>query len=301
MSSLEAPTQLVGMIHYDCESSVAYESKLARTITMNFFNDKLKKSDGYDYTFRYGSKDDSYHWYSVYAYHFCDSSKLAVPLGYQNEDEINFIKLPHGAGNLYLHTAPLTFTNYFMVKPEKVEYASAVFSHVEHRENIIWDEYSKIPFAGNQNSYNSPLYYVMQQPSLKYAWWLLLITLALYVFFAAKRAQRPIPVLEVKSNTSLEFVRMISSLHYLNGNHMDMAKKKMKYFHYFVRSKYGTHEATFTTDTITKLSEKSKVDRQYIADIINQYNGIEAMQFNILPATLTAFFDAVEKFYKHCK
>jgi hypothetical protein len=141
----------------------------------------------------------------------------------------------------------------------------------------------------------------LQQPSLKYAWWLLLLTIVLYVFVAAKRAQRPIPVLEVKSNTSLEFVRMISSLHYVNGNHMDMAKKKMKYFLYFIRSRYGIHETNFTSETVTKLAEKSKVDRQYIADIINQYHGIEGMQYNILPDTLTAFFDAVERFYKHCK
>lgn len=301
MSTLEAPAQLVGMIHYDCESELTYESKFARTVKTNFFNSSFKKADGYDYTFRFGREDEFYHWYSVYPFHFCDSAKMAVPLGYQDADEVNFIKLPHGAGNLYLHTNPLTFTNYFMIQPEKVEYASTAFSHLRNRKSVIWDEYSKIPFAGNQNSYNSPLYYIMQQPSLKYAWWLLLITIGLYVLFAAKRAQRPIPVLEVKSNTSLEFVKMVSSLHYLNGNHMDMAKKKMKYFLYFVRSKYGIQETTFTSDTITKLSEKSKVDRTYIADIINQYNSIEGMQFNILPATLTSFFDAVEKFYKHCK
>jgi hypothetical protein len=302
IASMEAPAQLVDEIHYDCENSISYDGRPAMTVSMNFFNDALKKDHGYEYTYRHGREDASYFWYFIDPYHFCDSSKLVVPIGYQDGEEVNFIKVPHGAGNLYLHSTPLTFTNYFMLKQDKVDYASTVFSHLKHRRNVIWDEYSKVPFVGNQNSsLDSPLYYILQQPSLKYAWWLLLLTIVLYVFVAAKRAQRPIPVLEVKSNTSLEFVRMISSLHYVNGNHMDMAKKKMKYFLYFIRSRYGIHETNFTSETVTKLAEKSKVDRQYIADIINQYHGIEGMQYNILPDTLTAFFDAVERFYKHCK
>src|SRR5690606_3172074 len=142
---------------------------------------------------------------------FCDSTRSITPLGYQEDGGVNFIRIAAGNGNLYLHSNPLVFTNYFLTNEENVAYASAVFSHLRGK-GIVWDEYSKIPFAGNNNAYNSPLYYILQQPSLKYAWWLLLLTVLLYVVFAARRTQRVIPVIDPKTNSSLEFVNLISSL-----------------------------------------------------------------------------------------
>ena len=180
-------------------------------------------------------------------------------------------------------------------------YASGVFSHLRGK-NMIWDEYSKLPFWDDGNAYNSPLYYILQQPSLKYAWWLLLLSVVIYVFFAAKRTQRIIPVLEPKTNTSLEFVNLISSLHYQNGNHLDMVKKKMKYFLYFIRSKYGIHAQTFTDGDIQKLSEKSKVNIHDVHLIFNQYNLIERNFANDIEANrLVDFYHAIEKFYTNCK
>jgi hypothetical protein len=178
-----------------------------------------------------------------------------------------------------VHTTPLVFTNFFITKPDKLAYASGVFSHLKG-ENIIWDEYSKAPFIRNDNkSYDSPLYFILQQPSLKYAWWLFLISVILYILFAAKRTQRTIPVLETKSNTSLEYVHLISSLHYQNGNHLDMARKKMKYFLYFIRSKYGIHAQHFTDDLLGKLSEKSKVNLGDVKKIFERYHLIDKYSY----------------------
>ena len=192
-------------------------------------------------------------------------------------------------------------TNYFLSKAGKVEYASGVFTHLEG-EDIIWDEYSKISFSGNKNAYNSPLYYILQQPSLKYAWWLLLLTVFLYILFVAKRQQRVIPVLEPKTNTSLEFVNLISTLHYQNQNHLDMARKKMKYFLYFVRSKYGIHAERFNEPQIRKLAEKAKVNVAEVQVIFDQYYLIEERFQQAIEANrLLNLYNSIEKFYTHCK
>ena len=111
-----------------------------------------------------------------------------------------------------------------------------------------------------------------------------------------------IPVLERKRNTSLEFVNLISRLHYRNGNHLDMAHKKMKYFLYFVRSKYGIHAEKFGNEQIRKLAEKSKVRVADVEVIFSRYYLIEERFKNNIEANrLVDLCDAIDNFYKHSK
>jgi hypothetical protein len=303
IASINAPESLLSRIHqFECDRSVFYMNNLAESANMNFYHQALKKTGGYDFAYRMGTEDRAYYWNIINREVFCDSARSIVAVGFLAPNEANFISIPHGKGNLYLHSNPIAFTNYFLTKPDKVDYASGVFSHMRGK-NMIWDEFSKISFMrNNEEHYNSPLSYILQQPSLKYAWWMLLATIMLYVIFAAKRTQRVIPVLEQKTNTSLEFVQLISALHYQNGNHLDMARKKMKYFLYFIRSKYGIHAQSFKDEHMIKLAEKSKVSLGDVQGIFSQYSLIERNSYtNIEASRLLDLYFAIDNFYKHCK
>jgi len=303
ISSLTPPEEIINAVYFkECDFPVALSTYREDTVNLNFIHNSLWQAGGVQYAFRFGNQDRHYFWSYFNENLFCDSTKSVIPLGYlDREDHINFIKIPAGRGNLYLHSNPLVFTNYFLTKSEKLNYASSVFSHLDGK-HIIWDEYSKIPFWGDNNTYNSPLYYIMQQPSLKYAWWLLLLTVVLYILFAAKRKQRVIPVLEKKTNTSLEFVKLISRLHYKNGNHLDMAHKKMKYFLYFVRSRFGIQSEKFREEHIRRLAEKSRVKFADVEVIFMQYYLIEErFQTNIDANRLVDLYDSIDNFYRQCK
>jgi hypothetical protein len=302
IASLEVPETVLNSVYFkECDEQVVYQESETDSVSFNFFHETLRSDDGFWYAYRYGNEDQPYSWNFISDGVFCDSTRSVVPLGSQEGRGVNFIKIPVGKGNLYLHSNPLVFTNYFLSKPEKLDYVSGVFSHLDGK-SIIWDEYSKIPFSGNSNAYNSPLYYILQQPSLKYAWWLLLLTVLLYILFAAKRQQRVIPVLEPKTNTSLEFVNLISTLHYRNENHLDMARKKMKYFLYFVRSKYGIHAERLDEQQIHKLAEKSKINEADVRAIFDQYTIIEQkFQHTIEANRLLTLYYSIDNFYKHCK
>ena len=304
ISSTE-PSELLTRIYFqECGEELGYYTRESKeSITTNFFHDTLKTSSGYTYRYRYGAKDEPYYWQQITSGVFCDATKSIVPLGYHDSLRVDFIKIPVEKGNVYLHCNPILFTNYFLTQRDKVDYAAGVFSHLKGK-NIIWDEYTKIPLSGdrtNRNQYDSPLYYILQQPSLKYAWWLLLITTVLYVFFAAKRKQRVIPVLETKSNTSLEYVNLISTLHYNNGNHLDMARKKMKYFLYFIRSRYGVSTDHIKEEQIKRIADKSRMNIEDVRNIFNQYSYIEKLSHNIEVNRLLNLYYAIENFYQKCK
>jgi len=302
ISTIETPKALVDSVYIShCEGEFLYDYNFDTAVYANFYHKNLNKPVDYEFRYRIGTEDLPHVWRSLDPQAWCDSANNLSALGYQQEDLINFMRISYGPGHLYIHTSPLMFTNLYMTKSDKMEYASAVFSHL-NGTNAIWDEVSKIPFSDQENPYDSPLYYIMQQPALKYAWWMLLVGGLLYIIFASKRTQRIIPVLETKTNTSLEFLNVISSLHYQNPNHLDMARKKMKYFLYFIRAKYGINTQVLTEEQSKRLAEKSKVDLADIQAINDRYKVVDSYSIsNDEPERLIGLYQAIEKFYKNCK
>jgi hypothetical protein len=302
IATVDVPRKLLELVYEDaCEGEVSYHYFRDTTLTANFYHPAFQKNTDYEFSFRQGTENAEYFWRSLDPHDVCNSWRGISPLGYQYGDRVNFLRMDEGKGHLYVHTVPLLFTNYFMTQPDKMEYASAVFSHLSGN-NIIWDEISKMPFVDVENPYNSPLYYIMQQPALKAAWWMLIAAAILYIIFASKRTQRIIPVLEVKSNTSLEFLNVISSLHYQNPNHLDIARKKMKYFLYFIRARYGINTQSFTEEHVKRLAERSKVDIADIQVIYDRYKVIESYSIsNDESDRLVGLYQAIDKFYKNCK
>ena len=147
-------------------------------------------------------------------------------LGKEDDSEMaNFIKITHGKGHLYLHSEPLILTNYYLLKPGNQKYVQDVFSYLPNRETI-W-------FSGNNENVaesRSPLRFILANPPLRYAWWLLLGGLLLFIIFNAKRKQRIVPIVEPLKNKSVEFVKSIGNLYLQEGDFHDMMAKKAQYF-----------------------------------------------------------------------
>jgi hypothetical protein len=294
------PYQLVDSIFSaECENELYLDEHGMPAATFNFYHQSLRTSKGYTFAYKRGGRTIDYRWMAIQPDVFCDSTRTLVALGHFDNDAVNFCRLPFGLGNLYIHTNPIAFTNYFMRMPDKAEYAAEVFSHLDGK-TIIWDEYSRAQFATSETE-NNPLELIMQNESLKFAWWLMLLAAILYTIFTAKRKQRIVPVREEKVNTSLEYVKMVSALHFENGNNKDIALKKMKYFLYFIRAKYGIQSTEVTQDHFKRLAEKSLIELNHIESIFNEYRRIEKNTHETGAQELLVLYNAIDHFYKHCK
>jgi hypothetical protein len=146
------------------------------------------------------------------------------------EEMANFIKVNHGKGHLYLHLEPLILTNYYLLKPGNEKYVQNVFSYLPDRETIWFSGDNK-----NVAKSQSPLRFILANPGLRYAWWLLLGGLLLFIIFNAKRKQRIVPIIEPKKNKSVEFVKSIGNLYLQEGDFHDMMTKKAQYLLHRVR------------------------------------------------------------------
>lgn len=140
-----------------------------------------------------------------------------------NEDQANFIKAPFGKGNVYVHCEPLFLTNYYLLKSGNVRYAQSVFSYLEDKETLWFVE-------SNTRESSFLLRFILSNPPLKYAWWVFLGGMVLFIFFNVKRKQRIVPIIEPLKNTSADFVKSIGNLYLQEGDFHDMMAKKAQYF-----------------------------------------------------------------------
>lgn len=141
----------------------------------------------------------------------------------KNTDQANFIRIKFGKGNFYVHSEPLFLTNYYLLKPGNVKYAQDIFSYLPDRETVWFVE-------NNTKASRFFMRFILGNPALKYAWWVFLGGLILFIFFNAKRKQRIVPIIEPLRNTSLDFVKSIGNLYLQEGDFHDMMAKKAQYF-----------------------------------------------------------------------
>lgn len=140
-----------------------------------------------------------------------------------NTDQVNFIKIQFGKGIIYVHSEPLFLTNYYLLKRGNTKYAQDIFSYLQNRETLWFVE---------NNTQESTFFmrFILSKPALKYAWWIFLGGLILFIFFNAKRKQRVVPILDPLKNTSVDFVKSIGNLYLQEGDFHDMMNKKSQYF-----------------------------------------------------------------------
>ncbi len=247
--------------------------------SVNFINPNLKRDE--DYRFTKGN-------YNQYFQSF-DTSKVTL-LGNNEIDFATFLNVKIGKGNLYLHSIPNIFTNYNILKSDR-DYISKCFSYLTVRD-VIWDEYYK-----EVNKYQStPLRYILSQPSLRWAYFTLIISLLFFVIFKGRRDQRIIPVVKPLANTTIEFVNTVGNLYFKQSNHKNIAEKKISYFMDHIRTKYSIKTLHYSDDLVQQLSDKSLVEKAVIKKLFNLFNLVNT-SITIRRDTLIELNNLIENFY----
>lgn len=180
----------------------------------------------------------------------------------RNTDQANFIKVKFGKGNIYVHSEPLFLTNYYLLKPGNIKYAQDVFSYLQDRETLWF-------VKSNSKESRFFMRFILSKPALKYAWWVLLGGLVLFIFFNAKRKQRIVPVIEPLKNTSLEFVKSIGNLYLQEGDFHDMMAKKAQYFLNKVRMELLIDTQNLDDEFAKKLQLKTGKHMEMINEAIH--------------------------------
>ncbi len=222
-----------------------------------------------------------------------DTANTTV-LGYEGNPKIkkniNFIKIPYKGGFFFLHTHPVAFTNYNLLKKDRYQYTENLLSYIP-KGDVFW--YTKSP--NDENISGSPLRYILSQPALKWAWYLFLIGMLIFMLFNAKRKQRIVPILQPLSNLTIDFTKTIGNLYYQEGEHKNIIDKKIIYFLERIRTEYLIDTAKLDDEFIKKLHHKTGKDEKDIQELVFLINEYRNSYHANIEADLIRINNAIEK------
>ena len=315
ISSKTIPYDLMFHLYYEeCDDiywedyNVLYDT----TVHLNFEHARLRADTGYAFTYLARQEARPYSWSYIEPFYFCEEETGLAPIGMMNDSLANFARVRYGEGFFYLHTTPIAFSNLQLLEEPGLEYANRAFSHLQPGP-IYWDRYSRAPEwmgrrMNNRNNYlsnrelskESPLQYILGQPPLAWAWYLLLALGVLFLIFRAKRKQRIIPVRDTNVNTSLAFISTIGRLYFIQNNHKKLALQQMKLFRAFLRERYFIQSRDLDKSFMERLAHKSEIPEETIEKIILLYKNIRNSSF-VSENTLIDFHRLLDGFYKNCR
>ena len=182
----------------------------------------------------------------------------------ENEERIvegiNFIKQPYGKGNLYLHTFPEAFTNYYILKSSNHQHTASILSYLDESKPILWDTYYKT----GKSTISSPMHYLLNSKSLKWAYYMALIGLLFFIIFEGKRKQRHIPVIKPLKNQTLAFTRTISNMYYEKSKHKNIAEHKISYLLEYIRTKLHVPTVRINDNFYNYVASRSGLPKENI-------------------------------------
>jgi hypothetical protein len=163
---------------------------------MNFIQQNLQSDSGYHFAHRYRGDTTRFYWSGFdYVDDTCTEGDTYYPLGTMSDTMMNFFAFHRGEGTMFVHSTPLVFTNLYLSTRAGKEYTEKVLGYLSPAD-IYWDSFSDLDLSAThkQNSPATPMEFILSQKPLRWAWYLLLAAVLLYVLLHSKRMQRIVPV-----------------------------------------------------------------------------------------------------------
>ena len=256
--------------------------------SFTYFNsfDSLLKKPGEEISFLPKNQSRSYvypqaFWTSYFTNYDTSLFKIqAVTM----RDKACLLKGKFGKGTLLLMSAPDVFTNYFIVKHENRQLAYSILSLVKNK-TIVWDEYYK---TYNVSHY-SFMKFILESDALYSAYLLLIFSIIAYMITEGRRRQRAIPILEPVTNTTLEFVNVISHVYFNSKNHKHIAEERIKFFYESVRKKFGVNTNDLNDQLVNDICVLSGIDQKQVKQLFtycerikqqNELSELELIELN---------------------
>jgi hypothetical protein len=179
------------------------------------------------------------------------------------------VRINKGKGQLILSCTPYMFTNIYMLAGNNQHFVSSLLSYLP--EGNVWR--TEFYHLGRMET-ATPLRFILTNEPLRWAYYISIVSLLLFILFEAKRKQRIIPVIKPLANTTLEFVATIGNLYFQRGDHKNIAEKKIQFFFDYVHSHYSLSTTQRDESFILALAKKSGTEKEVVKDLVWHINSI---------------------------
>ena len=211
------------------------------------------------------------------------------------------VSVPYGKGEVIFVSSPLLFTNYGMLEGNTFVYIFRLMSYLAELPVYRTEAYVKTDamLVAEQ----SPFREFIKRPPLRWALYLSLLGVVLFMIFTARRRQRVIPIISKPANRSLEFIQLIGTLYYQRKDHVDLVRKKFKLFAEELRKTAGVDISDVNTDDreYLLLAEKTGMNSDRLKKVIRQIRLVLHSEGNISVEEMRSLIDAMDTIVRHAK
>lgn len=291
----EAPIQLLKTILPSTDSAI-YDQYESSTIGIKFISSGLPYPETLPFHHQYYKNDTPTHWSGYFKNYFDKriSPYNIVPVSCFNDTIINCFCTSYGKGKLVVHTNPIVFTNYNIIQKNGFKNARNIFAYLNNGP-IHWHEF-QYPQNQNNGSYEkNPLKFLFSHYSLRTGWYVLIITILIFILFRSKREQRIIPVVYKNKNTSIEYAKAIGSLYYQKKSHHNLGVELYSIFLSEIRIRYNVVTSAKESDLIEQLSRKTEVKKEILIDLFARFSDVRH-DVNATSKQLIKLYQAIENF-----
>lgn len=211
------------------------------------------------------------------------------------------VSVPYGKGEVIFVSSPLLFTNYGMLEGNTFVYIFRLMSYLADLPVYRTEAYVKTDamLVAEQ----SPFREFIKRPPLRWALYLALLGVVLFMIFTARRRQRVIPIMSKPANRSLEFIQLIGTLYYQRKDHVNLVRKKFKLFAEELRKTAGVDISDVNTDDSEYLLfvEKTGMNSDRLKKVIRQIRLALHSEGNISVEEMRSLIDAMDTIVSHAK
>lgn len=281
-----ASNNFQGFLTDTLKLSTDYTGFNKKVTGVNFTNPKIKRAEEY----RFESS-------LVNQYFSAFDTVRAVSLASTGEGKSTYLRYKFGKGNLYLFANPYMFTNYGLLQDKDcADFAAKALSYLPKQDFIYWDQYQNHDVGQDI----SPMRVLLGNEYLRWAYYLSLAALLMFVLYEMKRRQRIIPIINPLKNATLDFVNVVGRVYYEQRDNADIAAKKIKYLFEYLRSNLQFRQGIDDKDFMDLLAQKTGLDQQFIRELTEQiYYTLN--QSKITDTELVRLNNLIDKFYAKTK
>lgn len=221
----------------------------------------------------------------------------------QSGNYINFLELPYGKGSFYIHLTPLMFTNFHFRNEEVFAYTNELFQTIPHEKLFYYiPKTAPPPVQDSERPYVSErnfLQFILKNPPLKWAWYIILLLSVVYVINSMRRNQRAIPIIELPQNETSNYLDVVSRLYQKEGRHKHIIQVQEKLIFDHLRQKYRINLTNATEETYRAAAQKLQMNEVYLKNFFHNLNR-EKHNSNLSNGEFIEAIKRINEFYSKC-
>lgn len=172
-----------------------------------------------------------------------------------------------GEGEIILSSAPQLFANYGILQNHN--FAENALKRMPDRP-LHYTQY----YQSGKPQVNTPFRYFLSQVSLKWALYLSMFTIFIFIFTNSQKRQKTIPIITPLQNTTVQFIRTMAALFHRKKDHKKAADKLIQHFLLDLQNRFY-HKPDFSEGYYSFLANKTSSDK---VQVIKLFEGIQQMQ-----------------------